>query len=405
MKNRTAPTGVPGRSSRYSAQSSTAESGPANHESTLQTKRKDTKTGKRLPNHALSKISQPKLEAVRQPGDWHPSKRLLIGAFAVTGAVAFSLKSVFVQSIPKTSLPDPIDSPIPPCENFSSLVIGLLEGQNVVGYHFDAARDGDRFDQHCALIKKIDPNAESSYYKLMPTEYFDDISPAGSSIIGLFMQEDRSILVSADPISTPGDEAQLSMALRHENRHRDVHALNAEQNRQHTYFSQVDPCQSVPDQRSCQRDILKIRNFLNDMAPGRPLPSQCLAKLRKAERLIEPDFLQMWMDGPTLEHAKTLFPELIGEQTLLDGRRAPIRISLPKKSDKRFPVFMFHLAENTAKRLKYYDNKAKAFEQKEGDHLLAAEYDATLVGHYGVKAKDAIIEAASYFQANAELKI
>ncbi len=288
-----------------------------------------------------------------------------------------------------------------PCEAMTRLQIGLTPEFHPISEAFSARLHGSTYDQHCAVIKETDPKYKTAGYLLIPGEFFES---SDVKLQGFYNPAADHSALNADPVVTPGEIEKLRDTVRHEARHRDIGQRNVRKNLSAfsaTPYEAFDPCLVKKNVEQCQ---------LLDLGPPEgfdpALMKKIILKMQEAARLLPSPNLVVTVDEARFAKAARLFHgKLAGGPVKKDGFTS-LSLRLPDDPDDKFQDFMEHMYHNTQAAIDSYTNGAKLFPEASRVHMLAAEYDATLVGFYGMKSAQAIITAASYLpvaRQNAEL--
>lgn len=342
-------------------------------------------------------------EMRNRPAQQSTASRLIRGAVALGGMFGASSLARAQASTQQAESP---------CEALTGLRIGLTPDLHPASVGFDAQLHGSTYDQHCAVIKEIDQKYKTAGYLLIPGEFFASSKAMPQAFYNPVA--DHSAL-NADPVVTPGEIEKLKDTVRHEARHRDVGLRNVRKNLSafsSTPYEAFDPCLVKKDVGQCQQNLLKVPDLIKLLDLGPPegfdpaLMKKIILKMQEAVRLLPSPNLVVTVDGARFAKAARLFHgQLAGGPVEKDGFTS-LSLRLPDDPDEKFQDFMEHMYHNTMAAIDIYTNDAESFPKASRVHMLAAEYDATLVGFYGMKSAQAIITAAAYLPAarqNAEL--
>lgn len=329
----------------------------------------------------------------KRPANRSAASRLIRGTVALGG--------MFASPAPARAqgLPQQTESP---CEALNGLRIGLTAELEPTSIPFDVRIHGGKYDRHCAVIKEVDRKHATAGYLLIPGEFFAAKKEALQGFYNPFA--DQTIL-DARPVGTAAEIENLKGTVRHEARHRYIGQRNVRENLadfQTSTYGAFDPCLFRRNVEQCQQNLLNVPDLLKMLDVGPPesfapaLQEKIVLKLQEAMHLLASDHLIVMLHREHLAQAPGLFHGQMNSGPVHQDGQTCMSLRLPDDPSERFQDFITHMFNSARPAIRGYTDMAGSFSKEERVHMLAAEYDATLVGLYGIKSAQAIITAASY---------
>ena len=292
-----------------------------------------------------------------------------------------------------------------PCEELGGLRIALRSEYDSPGVAFDARVHGSAFDQHCAAIREVDQKHQTANYLFIPSEFFRS---SAVRFEGFYDPIAGHAALDTSPIETAGEIGKFKDTVRHEARHRDIGQRNVRRNLADygaSTYGAFDPCLTRKDVKQCQQDLLNVPDLIKMLDVGLPegadpaLRGKIMLKIQEAMRALPSDDLVLVVNRAQFPKASRLFHGQLTRGPYQEDGFTRVNLHLPDDPDERLGDFISHLFHNTRLAIDSYTKNVESFQEAERIHMLAAEYDATLVGFYGLKSAQAMIAAASYLPA------